>query len=501
MAEKTLGVALVSTEIVPFSKVGGLADVVGALPDELEKLGCEMTIFTPLYSEIDREKFKIRPESKIGTLDAEVDGKIHKFNLQSCLKPGTGIKVYFIDNDHFYGRAGIYTVPETGDAYEDEDERIIFFNRAVMESIKALGLKPDVIHCNDFHAGLIPVYLSIEESGNPDLREAGTVFSVHNLAYQGIFEPDFLEKAGLDPELFQPMSPFEFWGRVNLMKMALMFSGVINTVSRTYAEEISMSEEFGCGLEGVLTYRKDDLVGILNGIDPDAWDPEKDELISHNFTASDLSGKKKNKDQLLKDFGLPAGDEPVLGIVSRLVDQKGFDILSEALDELMDLDLKFVILGTGQKKYHDLYTELRKKYPEKMGVKLVFNNATAHLVEAGSDFFLMPSRYEPCGLNQMYSLRYGTIPVVRATGGLKDTVFELTSGGGKGNGFTFEDYTPEALTDTIKRALKFYNNSKAVEKARIRMMKEDHSWGNSASEYIKMYESARGRIGMRLTTR
>ncbi len=499
MAEKKLDVVLVSTEIVPFSKVGGLADVVGALPDELEKLGCGLVVFTPLYSEVDRKKFDIRAEKSVKPMKVAVAGKTHAFTLCSCLKPGTGIRVYFIDNEHFFGRKGIYTVPETGEAFKDEDERIIFFNRAVMESIKTLGLSPDVIHCNDFHSGLVPVYLSIEESENGRLKNTGTVFSVHNLAYQGLFEPDFLVKAGLDPQLFQPMSPFEFWGRVNVMKMALMFSGMINTVSRTYAEEISGSEEYGCGLEGVLTYRKKDLVGILNGIDPAAWDPATDKLIPHRFTVDDLSGKKMNRDALLKEFGLPSGDQPVIGIVSRLVDQKGFDILSEAFEELMKMNLKFTILGTGQKKYHDLYTSLSGKYSGKLGVKLGFSDRTAHLVEAGSDFFLMPSLYEPCGLNQMYSLRYGTIPIVRLTGGLRDTVSELSTRGNRGNGITFEEYSSEALTDAINRALRFFADASAVEKARKRMMKENHSWESSAREYLKMYESARGRIGIRLT--
>jgi starch synthase len=499
MAGKKLDVVMVSTEMVPFSKVGGLADVVGALPDELEKLGCSLVVFTPLYSEVSREKFDIRAEKDVKPMKVTVAGKPREFTLCSCLKPGTGIKVYFIDNEYYYGRKGIYTVPETGEAFKDEDERIIFFNRAVMESIKALKLSPGVIHCNDFHSGLLPVYLSIEESDNELLKNTGTVFSVHNLAYQGLFEPGFLGKAGLDPQLFQPMSPFEFWGRVNVMKMALMFSGLINTVSRSYAEEISGSEEYGCGLEGVLKYRGKDLIGILNGIDPAAWDPATDKLIPHRYSINDLSGKKMNRDALLKEFGLPSGDQPVIGIVSRLVDQKGFDILSEAFEELMKMNLKFAILGTGQKKYHDLYTELSAKYPEKIGIRLGFSDKTAHLVEAGSDFFLMPSLYEPCGLNQMYSLRYGTIPIVRSTGGLKDTVSELSARGNRGNGFTFEEYSSKALVSAIKRAMDFFADSSAVEKAIKRMMKEDHSWEASAREYMKMYENARGRTGIRLT--
>jgi starch synthase len=498
MAAEKINAAIVTTEIVPYSKVGGLADVMGSLPDELEKLGAAVSVFTPLYSSIDRGRFGIEKVREIDGLSVKMSGTVHPLNVYSGKKPGTDIDVYFLENEHFYGRDEIYTDAE-GEGFEDEDERTIFFNLAVLEALKALGMSPDVIHCNDFHSGLIPVLVSRAKETNSHFGNTGTVFSVHNLAYQGIFEPDFLEKAGLDPDLFRPMSPFEFWGRVNVMKMALMFSGIVSTVSSTYAKEITTTDEYGYGLEGVLRYRGKDLVGILNGIDPSAWDPETDTLIPANFSKKDLSGKAVNKAALLEEFGLHAGDEPVVGIVSRLVDQKGFDILSEALEDILGLGLKLVILGTGQQKYHELYTELAEKFPEKLGVRLEFNNRLAHLVEAGSDFFLMPSRYEPCGLNQMYSLRYGTMPVVRATGGLKDTVRNITRGGAAGNGFTFSEYTPGALVKALRKAVRFYENSAGVEKVRKRIMKEDHSWKSSAKKYLELYGRAKGRIGMRLT--
>jgi len=499
MASEKIEVAVVTTEIVPYSKVGGLADVMGALPDELENLGAGITVFTPLYASIDRVKYVIEKVDGIDAPSVTVAGTVYPFTIYSGTKPGTDIEVYFIENEHFYGRENIYTTAE-GEGFGDEDERTIFFNLAVIESLKALEMSPDVIHCNDFHSGLIPVYLAREKETNSHFENTGTVFSVHNLAYQGLFEPDFLEKAGLDPELFQPMSPFEFWGRVNVMKMALMFTGIISTVSRTYAEEIASTDEYGYGLEGVLRYRSGDLVGILNGIDPAVWDPATDELIPANFTRTDLSGKAENKAVLLEEFGLPAGEEPLVGIVSRLVDQKGFDILSESLEKILDMDMKIVILGTGQQKYHELYTELAEEYPERLGIRLEFNNRLAHLVEAGSDYFLMPSRYEPCGLNQMYSFRYGTMPVVRATGGLKDTVSDVDAKGSSGNGFTFEPYTPAALIEVLKKAVAFFSNGKAVEKTRKRIMAEDHSWKKSAKEYLDMYRRAKGRTGMRLTT-
>jgi starch synthase len=499
MASEKIEVALVTTEIVPYSKVGGLADVMGSLPDELEKLGADITVFTPLYDSIDRGRYMIEKVGGLDGLCVTVAGKAHQFSIYSGTKPGTDIDVYFLENEHFYGRENIYTTAD-GEGFEDEDERTIFFNLAVIEALKTLKMSPDVIHCNDFHSGLIPVYIAGEKQTDSRFRNTGTVFSIHNLAYQGLFEPDFLEKAGFDPEIFQPMSPFEFWGRVNVMKMALMFTGMISTVSRTYAEEITTTDEYGYGLEGVLRYRSRDLVGILNGIDPVAWDPATDELIPANFTRKDLSGKKENKAALLGEFGLPAGDEPLIGIVSRLVDQKGFDILYEALEKLLDMEMKIVILGTGQQKYHESYTELAGRFPDRLGVRLEFNNRLAHLIEAGSDYFLMPSKYEPCGLNQMYSFRYGTMPVVRATGGLKDTVKDLDTRGSRGNGFTFEPYTAKALIEALKKAIEFFADGKAVEKTRKRIMAEDHSWKASANEYLEMYGRAKGRIGMRLTT-
>lgn len=502
MSAKKLRVSIVTTEIVPYSKVGGLADVMGALPGALEEAGCEITIFTPLYAEIDRNLFGIEPESALGNLSVQVGKKQRRFKIHSATMPGTDVRVFFIENRHFYGREGIYTDPATSEGFRDEDERTVFFNRAVISAIKVLGIVPDIIHCNDFHSGLIPAYKELEESDDKHFADAGTVFSIHNLAYQGIFKRDFMKLAGFDASLYEPMGPFEYWGRVNLMKIGIAFSNVVSTVSRTYAEEISSTEEFGMGLEGILKARGKDLVGILNGIDQDVWNPETDDLLPAAFSAGDLSGKAVSKGTLLEEFGLPAKpDAPVFGLVSRLVDQKGFDILAEAMPVIMKGNVRFVILGTGQKKFHELYTKLAKKYKGKLGIRLEFNNRLAHLVEAGSDFFLMPSKYEPCGLNQMYSLRYGTIPVVRETGGLKDTITTVTKTGSRGNGFTFKTYSAAQLAKVIKKAAVFYADADALRAVRERIMREDHSWLKSAREYIKLYKQARKRAGLRLTRR
>ena len=342
--------------------------------------------------------------------------------------------------------------------------------------------------------------ISLEESEDEHFKGTGTVFSIHNLAYQGNYDADFIRKAELDPDIFYPMSPFEYYGGVNVMKVGIIYTDLLSTVSRTYAEEITLSNRYGHGMEGILWERRKDIVGILNGIDNDVWNPETDELLEQNYSAEKLDGKEENRAALLKSFNLSYDENsPVIGLVSRLVDQKGFDILAEAMDEIMKLDLKLVILGTGQEKYHKQYSKMQKKYSSKLGLILEYNNRLAHLTEAGSDFFLMPSRYEPCGLNQMYSLRYGSIPIVRATGGLKDTIKNLSAKGGKGNGFVFEEYSASALIKVIKKAVGFFENRKAVEKVCKRIMKEDHSWDKSAADYIAMYKNAVNKSGMKLT--
>jgi len=498
--EKKLRVAIATTEVVPFSKVGGLADVIGSLSVELEKLGCEVSIFTPLYSSVDRKGYGLRRVKGLD-LSVVVAGRKEKFSVFLTELPGSSVRVFFIENKGFYNRGGIYTEPESGEAFSDEDERTIFLNLSILETLIALGEEPDIIHCNDFHTGLIPAYINTHENFSDRFKETATVFSIHNLAYQGLFEPDFIRKANLDESLFVPMGPFEFYGKVNVMKAGIVFADKVSTVSETYAEEISTFEEYGYGLEGVLRSRRNDLVGILNGIDMDLWNPAKDELIPYNFNRDNLAGKSRNRVELLKEYSLPPKTKaPVIGMVSRLVDQKGFDILADAFGTLMKMNLKLVMLGTGQKKYHDLFSKLARKHFRKFGLKLEFNNPLAHLIEAGSDFFLMPSKYEPCGLNQMYSLRYGTIPIVRETGGLKDTIKMIDKTGRKGNGFTFREYSPEALIDAVRKAIDFYKDKDALKRVRKRIMEEDHSWRLSASKYIELYISAIKKKRMGLTS-
>jgi starch synthase len=357
----------------------------------------------------------------------------------------------------------------------------------VLEAITRLGLAPDVIHCHDWQSALIPLFLKLHYRDNPGLKHAGTVFTIHNLAYQGLFAADQLAVAGLPAELFTPAG-FEFYGRINYLKAGLIYSDWITTVSQGYAREIRTAE-YGCGLEGVLEERSRNLLGILNGVDYKEWDPASDKYIAANYSPQDTTGKVKCKLDLLDQFGLAdARERPVVGIISRLAEQKGLDLLAKAADDLADIDLALVILGTGEEKYHEILTELARRYPGKIAVRLTFDNALAHKIEAGSDMFLMPSRYEPCGLNQIYSLKYGTIPIVRATGGLDDTVEQFYPASGRGNGFKFAGYDVRQLVDTVKQAVTLFEQARpAWQKLVANAMADDFSWERSASNYLALY--------------
>lgn len=478
-----LNVIFVSPEANPFAKTGGLADVAGSLPLALQRLGCNVALILPYYnrhmekSGIPVEDTGLQVTAPLGK--REITGQILKSEID-------GLPVYFIKRDEFFDRSYLYGTPE-GD-YFDNLERFTFFSRAVLETIRARGFEPDIIHCNDWQTGLIPAYLKNLYKNDLYFSGTATVLTIHNLAYQGLFPPALYDLTGLSPSLYNPEG-VEFWGKVNLLKAGIVYADVLTTVSAAYSKEIQ-TPEYGCGLEGLLKKRKSDLFGILNGVDYDEWDPGKDIFLPARYSSDDLSEKAVCKKELLKEFGLKLkGDIPVIGIISRLAGQKGFDILSEAMDELMKLKLAMVILGSGDKKYQELLEGLAAKYPKKLSIKIAFSNSLAHLVEAGSDMFLMPSKYEPCGLNQIYSLRYGTIPVVRATGGLDDTVVDHALA--HGNGFKFADYEPEALVAKVKEALTVYKDKQEWARLQRSAMSEDFSWENSAKKYIELYERAR----------
>jgi starch synthase len=449
-----LRVCIVSAEMIPFAKVGGLADVVGSLSKTLASMGHDVSVFLPRYASVGSKEFGLKKVRFNGRLAVTLGTQEKKIDVWECVAKGSRARVYFVGNESLFGRDGIYTDPKTREDYPDNGQRFTFFSKAVLEVIKSLSLHFDVIHCNDHQTGLIPLFLREEYSGEKVLASAATLFTIHNLGYQGVYPLESAAQTGLPEELAYPMGPLEFWGKLNFMKAAIVYADLISTVSETYAKEIQTSEEYGFGLQGVLTARTEDLFGVINGVDYTAWNPSKDKYVPYKYSPGYMGNKIKNKMHLIEQQGLTGLTQNsfLIGIVSRLADQKGFDLLEAVSEEMLSLDVGLVMLGTGQQKYHDFFSQLKSRYPGKVSLTLEFNEKMAHLIEAASDAFLMPSRYEPCGLNQMYSMRYGTIPVVRLTGGLADTVKEFDPTSGTGTGFVFQDYSAAALMEVVRRA-------------------------------------------------
>lgn len=477
-----------SSEAVPYAKAGGLGDVLGALPKVLEQHDCEVMLFMPKYSSIPEDAHKIKINWRIDDLSVPVGEKHFEVHLYQTTLPGTQTKVNFVYCAHAFDNRWIYTNDP------DENQRFIIFNRAVLKIMKRMKWKPDVIHVNDWPTGLIPLYLKTFYKDDPFFASTGTVFTIHNIGYPGKFHPDTVYLAGLDQTKFFPGGPYEFWGMFSFMKTGLLFSDIITTVSETYAEEI-LTPEYGAGFDGILNSRKEDLVGILNGVDYEIWSPEKDEFLVQTYSSKRLAGKAKNKEFLQERVHLPVkADVPLIGMISRMVDQKGFDLIEAILPQLMQMDIQLVVLGSGLPKYENLFRDLHQAYPEKVCVHIGYDNQLSHQIEAGSDLFLMPSLYEPCGLNQIYSLRYGTVPVVRKTGGLADTILDwgqsLLEGRKNGNGFVFTNPHPEALLDAVHRAVLVYHNKKEWAQIVKNGMKADFSWEKSAGKYLQVYKKA-----------
>jgi starch synthase len=405
------------------------------------------------------------------------------------------LRVHHRGERRFFDRPGIYNDPETGEGYPDNGERYLFFCRAAFEGLKLLGGPYDVLHAHDHQAGWAPCFLRTHEANEPAFANTAAVFTIHNLGYQGLHDPWVLALAGFGRDQFYPGGPFEFWGRVNYMKVGLMFADMLSTVSPRYAEEIRSSGEYGFGLEGVLQRRAADLRGIVNGIDDAYWDPARDHYLRHPYDKEHPAGKWKNRQDLIAECGFPSKpDWPLIGMVSRLVDQKGFDLIEEARQELARLEARFVVLGTGQARYQELFAGLAQRDPERFCYRIGFDERFAHLIEAGCDLFLMPSRYEPCGLNQMYSLRYGTVPVVRATGGLADTVDDFDPATRRGTGFVFQRYEPSDLVNALRRALAVYRQPHLWSTLRTNGMSQDFSWRKSAAGYDRLYDEALERV-------
>jgi starch synthase len=481
---------MVAAECVPFAKVGGLGDVIGALPPALEKLGVSVTIVIPRHSVIDLAKFGFEPYPVPGTGLVPLAFENIPYDVHRSKLPGSSIDVFLLGNDRFFDRPGVYVDPATAKDYPDQADRWIFFQRAVMEFFKAASPAPDILHCHDHQTGLIPAYLSKFYRSEYAYAQTRSVFTIHNMGYQGLFPRDTMARAGFSEAEFYPAGPFEFYGLLNFMKAGVTYSDLVTTVSPTYAREIQGSKEFGYGLEGVLRERSQSLIGILNGIDDRLWNPSIDPLIPASYGCDGLAGKRENKKALLKKYRLDGSnlDWPLLAMISRIDVQKGFDLLFSVLEYLLSKDLYFVLLGAGHKETEAYLRSIIDRHSGKAGMGFGFDNGSAHIVEAGADIFLMPSKYEPCGLNQMYSLRYGTVPVVRRTGGLADTVTEYDPATGQGTGFLFTGYDAEQFKAAIDRALEIWPNKEDWERLVRNGMSQDFSWRKSAKKYVAAYE-------------
>jgi starch synthase len=481
-----LHVTMVASEVAPFAKTGGLADVTGSLPEALERLGHRVTTIMPRYRGLSVGDAVPRTRLvRLGSLEEEVTWHVRPVSDTR--------RVVFVDIPRLFDRAGYYG--EGGQDYADSGERFGLLAAAALEFIEFDSDAPpvDVIHAHDWQAGLVPTLVRTDPRHYAALGHTALVFTIHNLAYQGLCPQDIVPALGLPWSAFT-METGEFWGQFSFLKAGITYSDMVTTVSPAYARE-TQRRQFGAGLEGVLAARADRYSGILNGIDTNVWNPATDPFLPAHFDVGSLSGKAACKRALLARFQLPVGDDalgrPVVGLVSRLVDQKGLDLIERASDDLIELDATWIFVGTGDARYEQFLRELAVRFPSRVGVFIGFDEGLAHLVEAGADLFLMPSTFEPCGLNQMYSLRYGTVPVVHAVGGLDDTIQPYAPRARHANGFKFRDASPANLVRVMRQALRVYHDKAAWGPLMEAGMRDDHSWQTSAREYVKVYRRAR----------
>jgi len=473
---------LASSEVHPYSKTGGLADMVGALAKSLARAGHAVSLVTPLYAGI-REQFPgIKPlglklDLPLGA--RQVTGEVWTHS------PIPNLTVYFIDQPDFYFRHSPYLQPD-GISYADNDERFIFFSKAIVHLARHL-LKPDLIHVHDWQAAFVPLLARQEKLTGGWVEAPPTCLTVHNLAYQGTFPAWRYAYTNLPWDYFNSHG-VEFYGQMNCLKAGIAFADLVTTVSPRYAREIT-TPEYGCGLEGLLQARQDDLLGILNGVDFEEWNTTHNPNLRHPYSVENLSGKTANKLDLQKELGLPVNAAiPLFGSITRLADQKGVDILLGALEEMLSANLQFVVLGSGEPAYEDAYRDLAKRYPTKVSARIGFNQALSHRIEAGCDFFVMPSRFEPCGLNQMYSLHYGTVPIVRITGGLDDSVTDISENLQQADGIKFAEYSSNVLAKGIRKALALFGEPDLLAHYRINGMNAEFSWEKTAQKYLKVYQ-------------
>ena len=477
-------VLLASSEVHPYSKTGGLADMVGALGRSLARKGHQVVLVTPLFAGI-RERFPAmepvanRFELPLGP--GKVEGRAWR------IRAAERFEVYFIEQESFFNRASLYVL--NGVDYPDNAARFIFFSKAVVHLARQLDATPELVHAHDWQTGLVPLLVTHLRQTGEWPQAPRTCMTIHNLAYQGLFAPTLYPLSNLPWDYFNP-SGLEFYGKMSCLKAGLSFADLITAVSPRYASEIT-TREYGCGLDGLLRHRQQALFGILNGVDYGEWNTTANPLLKHAYSTEDLSGKQANKLELQQEFGLPQDARiPLFGSIGRLVEQKGVDILLDALEEMLHSRMQMVLLGSGDPPFEQAFVKLGEKYPTQVAVRIGFDEGLSHRIEAGSDYFLMPSRFEPCGLNQMYSLRYGTIPIVRRTGGLDDTVIDVTENVEKANGIKFGQYSARALAKAMRKALVLFEEAELLRRFRLNGMTADFSEDRTAAEYLRVYERA-----------
>ncbi|MBZ5701164.1 MAG: glycogen synthase GlgA [Acidobacteriia bacterium] len=477
-------ILFVASEGLPYAKTGGLADVIEGLPKALAELGEEVAVVLPRYR-------GTKPGAVLRSLTIPVGGQL-RFPVIEDGGTRHGVRYFLVDDAAYFDRGHLYG--EHGKDYPDNAERFGEFCRAAIEIVKQVW-PAEVVHCHDWQTALVPVLLRSQYAEDPQVKDLPVVFTIHNIGYHGQCSHEAIQHAGIPESVYHP-GGLEFYGKVNLLKGGLVYADYLTTVSRKYAEEIQTAE-YGHGLDGVVRERRERLRGILNGADYAVWNPETDEHLAANYSARELSGKQACKRELRKIFRLRAedGERALIGMVSRFAGQKGFDLIAEQAHELMKEEVSVVALGTGEARYEKLFRELAREFPGRFAVKIAYDSALAHKIEAGADIFLMPSHYEPCGLNQIYSLRYGTVPVVRATGGLDDTIEEFDLEHGTGTGFKFAEYTGEAMLESLRRALEAHADERIWRRIQLNGMAKDFSWRAAAAEYAKLYEAARGLRG------
>jgi len=475
-------ILLASSEVHPYSKTGGLGDMVGALAKALAREGHQVGLVTPLYAGI-RERF---PELKISGVTFNLP--LGDRQMQAAvwtLEPLAGLTIYFVDQPEFYSRESLYGF---GLTYNEDADRFVFFSKSVVHLARQLDWLPEVVHVHDWHTGVVPLLIRHEKDFGGWTNALRTCVTIHNLAYQGNFPVTKFPLLNLPWNYFKPEG-VEFYGQLNCLKAGIYFADAITTVSPRYAREI-VTAEFGCGLDGLLRKRQAAVSGILNGVDYDEWNSTRDSFIPHSYSAGDFSGKLANKLELQKELGLPVNEKiPLFGSINRLVEQKGVEIQIAALQEMLGTDMQFVQLGSGDERFEQGYRELARRFPSKVAVRIGHDQGLSHRVEAGCDFFVLPSRFEPCGLNQMYSLRYGTVPIVRATGGLDDTVVDIKENTANANGIKFNQYSSAALSKAIRKALALYAEPKLLRHYQLNGMASDFSWERTAGVYVDLYRN------------